>query len=87
MSHHYQVFANYILEQGKPSLVELSLHSTSEYFPFLVGSYTSLLSHSRFFHTVPEAEHYINYLFSRYQNCGLARPALDALQLLLFNGL
>jgi len=84
MSVYYQVCASFKLTGGKPSLVGLSLHSTSEYFPFLVGSPTSLLSHSRFFHSLPEAEHYISYLFSRYPNSGLALPVLDAKQLLLF---
>jgi len=84
MRHYYQVSSSYKFSQGKPSLVSLSLHSTSIYFPFLVGSPFYLLSHSRFFHTQKEANHYINYLFARYPNCGLARPVLDAHQLLLF---
>jgi hypothetical protein len=84
MSTYYQVYSIYKFSGSKPQLVSLSLHSTTEYFPFLVGSNTSLLSHSRFFHTVPEAEHYISYLFSRYPKCGLPRPVLDAQQFLLF---
>jgi hypothetical protein len=81
---YYQVCVTYKFVSGKPSLSSLSLHSTPEYFPFLVGSPTSLLSHSRFFHTQKEANIYINYLFSRYPNSGLKPPVLDALQLLLF---
>jgi len=84
MSTYYQVYASYKLSAGKPSLVGLSLHSTSVYFPYLVGSYTSLLSQSRYFHTVKEAEHYINYLYSRYPDSTAPRPVLDALQPLLF---
>jgi len=80
----YQVFATFTLSGGKPSLSGLSLHSTSEYYPYLVGSPTSLFSHSRYFHTQKEANTYINYLFSRYPNSGLKPPVLDASQLLLF---
>jgi hypothetical protein len=84
MRFYYQVIAGFAFSAGKPSLVSLSLHSTPEYFPFLVGSYTTL-SHSRYFHTVAQANHYINYLYSRYPNSKAAntvsRPVLDALQL------
>jgi hypothetical protein len=80
MRIYYQVIAGFAFSAGKPSLVSLSLHSTSEYFPFLVGSYTTL-SNSRFFHTVTQANHYINYLYSRYPNSKAPRPVLDALQL------
>jgi len=81
---YYQVSATYKLSSGKPLLVGLSLHSTSEYYPYLVGSPFSMLSYSRFFRTLHEANHYINYLFSRFPNCGLSRPILDPQQLLLF---
>jgi hypothetical protein len=84
VSTYYQVCATYKLSASKPPLVGLSLHSTSEYFPFLVGSPTSYLSQSRYFHTVWEAEHYINYLFSRYPDSTAPRPVLDADQFLLF---
>ena len=80
----YQVFAGFTLSGGKPSLSVLSLHSTPIYFPYLVGSYNSLLSHTRFFHTVKEANHYITYLLTQFPNCGISRPVLDAQQLLLF---
>jgi len=84
MSTNYQVCASFKFSGCRPQLSGLTLNSTKEYFPFIVGSYTSLLSHSRFFHTLPEAEHYISYLFSRYPNSGLSRPVLDPLQPLLF---
>jgi len=81
---YYQVFATFTLSGGRPSLSGLSLHSTTEYYPFMVGSYSSLLSHSRYFHTQKEANNYIDYLFSKFPNCGIPRPALDPQQLLLF---
>jgi hypothetical protein len=84
MSHYYQVCCSYKLNKGKPSLVGLSLHTTSNYFPFLVGSDTSYLSNSRYFHSLHEANGYINYLFTRFPHYGLPRPVLDAQQLLLF---
>jgi len=80
----YQVSATFRLSGGKPSLSGLSLHSTSEYFPYLVGSPFSLFSQSRYFHTQKQANHYISYLLALFPNCGLARPVLDAQQLLLF---
>jgi hypothetical protein len=80
----YQVCATFKFSGSKPQLVSLSLHSTPEYSSFLVGSYTSLLSHSRFFYTVPQAQEYINYLFSRYPNSAIPYPVLDSDQLLLF---
>jgi len=84
MRTYYQVIATFKLSGGKPSLSALSLHSTQEYFPFLVPSIGSLLSHSRFFHSLPKANLYIEYLFSRYPDSAAPRPILDAKQLLLF---
>jgi len=81
---YYQVCTSYKLTGCKPQLKNITFHTTSEYYPFLVRSYTSSLSHSRFFHSVTEAEHYINYLFSRYPNSGLSFPVLDAQQITLF---
>ena len=85
MKKYYQVCASFRLSAGSPSLVSLSLHTVSEYYPFLAypgGS--SLLSLSRFFRSVPEAEQYINYLFSLYPNSTAPMPVLDPLQFLLF---
>jgi hypothetical protein len=84
MRSYYQVSVTFKLFRGKPSLVSLSLHSTPVYFPFLVGSVSFLLSHSRFFRSVPEAERYINYLFSRYPTSTVPRPVLASKQPLLF---
>jgi acyl-CoA thioesterase len=87
MRTYYQVCAGFKFSGCKPLLVSLSLHSTPEYFSYLAGSVSSPLSHSQYFHTLPEANHYISYLFSRYPNSTAPRPVLDALQPLLFNGL
>ena len=84
MRVYYQVVAGFKLTRGKPSLISLSLHSTSVFSPYMVGSSSSVLSYSRFFRTVTEAENYITYLFSIYPNCGLPRPVLDASQPRLF---
>jgi hypothetical protein len=84
MRSYYQVSATFKLCRGKPLLVSLSLHTTSIYFPFPVFSTSSLLSHSRFFHTVPAAQGYISYLFSRHPTSSVPRPVLDAGQPLLF---
>ena len=84
MATYYQVISSFSLSHGKPQLVSVSLHTTTVYFPFLVGSCPYKLQNSRFFHSVPEAEHFITYLFSRYPNSTAPRPVLDADQLSLF---
>lgn len=84
MKTYYQVSARFSLSHGKPSLENLSFHSTTIYFPFLVMSHNSALSHSRYFQSVKEAENYINYLFTRYPDSKAPHPILDALQLKLF---
>jgi len=84
MSNYYQVCARYAFQEGKTQLVSVSFHTTSEYVSFLISSYNSPLLISRFFHAVPEAEHYIDYLFSRYPASAATRPVLDADQLSLF---
>jgi len=81
---YYQVCSTFKLTKGKPQLVNLTLHTTSEYYPFIVSSFTSPPTNSRFFHSVREANQYINYLFSRYPKCGLSSPVLDASQGRLF---
>jgi hypothetical protein len=83
MSLYYQVCSSFSFSESKPALVAVTLHTTSEYFPFLVGSYSSL-SNSRFFRSLSQAQQYIGYLFLRYPNSKAARPVLDAEQLLLF---
>jgi len=84
MRVYYQVVAGFKLTRGKPSLISLSLHSSLVFHPYMVGSASSLLSYSRFFRTVTEADSYITHLFSIYPKCGLPRPVLDAHQPLLF---
>jgi hypothetical protein len=84
MKTYYQVSTRFSLSGGKPSLVSISLHSTSEYVPFLVCSYFSPLAHSRFFYSVPEAQSYIDYLYARYPDSPATPPVLDSNQLDLF---
>ena len=84
MKTYYQIYASFSLSHGKPQLVGISLNSTGVYFPFLVGSYAYTLSYSRFFRTIPQAQEYVNYLFSRYPESPAARPVLDGGQPLLF---
>ena len=84
MKTYYQVFARFSLSGGKPSLVSLSLYSTSEYFPFLVASLILSLAHSRFFYTVSQAQTYIDYLYTRYPDSTATPPVLDSDQLDLF---
>jgi hypothetical protein len=83
MRTYYQVYVSFKLSRGKPSLVSLSLHSSYIYFPFLVGSVSFSLSHSRYFHSVKEAQGYISYLYKRFPTTTAPYPVLDALQPLL----
>jgi hypothetical protein len=53
MKTYYQVDVNFSLSHGKPSLVNMSLNSTSEYYPFPVWTTGSPLFLSRFFNSVP----------------------------------
>jgi hypothetical protein len=89
MRVYYQVVAGFRFSGSKLLLVSLSLHSTKEYFPWLVGSASSPLSQSRFFHTVTQANNYIEYLYRVYPSCAVPRPVAylryeDSKQLLLF---
>jgi len=84
MKTYYQVSYSFKLTEGTPSLVKISLNSSYVYYPFLIIPSESLLSHSMYFYTLTEANNYIDHLFSRYPECGLKRPALDAEQPLLF---
>jgi hypothetical protein len=86
MKTYYQVDVFFALSHGKPSLVNMSFKSTSEYNPDPVWSTGSPLFLSRFFHSVPEAENYINYLYTRYPDSTAPRPVLDSRQLKLFQG-
>jgi len=84
MRVYYQVETGFKLTNSKPSLVSLSLHSTLEYHPLIFSSYTSRLTHSRYFFSLPEAHGYIKYLYSRFPDCTVPYPVLDAKQLSLF---
>jgi hypothetical protein len=84
MRVYYQVVAGFKFSGSKPLLVSLSLHSTKKYFPWLVGSANSPLSYSRFFQTVTQANHYIDYLYRVYPSCAVSHPVLDSKQPLLF---
>jgi hypothetical protein len=84
MRSYYQVSAWFVLSKGKPSLTNITLNSTSEYSSFLIFTTGSPLAISRFFHSIPEAEYYIDNLYLRYPDYTVTRPVLDANQLLLF---
>ena len=84
MSVKYEVTAVFTIANSKPQLVSVTLHSSTKYCQYLVGSDYSFLSHSRFFYTQKAAKEYIGYLFSRYPSCPLAMPVLDTLQHRLF---
>ena len=76
MRSYYQVVAGFKLSKGKPSLISLSFHTVDQYFLFLVPENSSL-SYSRFFYSVPEARHYIKYLYCIYPSCSIPYPVLS----------
>jgi len=84
MRTYYEVYVSFKLVRGKSYLVGLSLHSSAVYFPYLVSSVSSFLSHSRYFHSVKEAQGYISYLYKHFPTTTVPYPVLDALQPLLF---
>ena len=85
MKTKYQVYADFKLTKGKPSLVKTSLYSTTEaattlpFFPYI----KTFLTTSRIFRTLPEAQHYIAYLHGVYKNPA-PLPVLDSEQQKLF---
>ena len=85
MKLKFQVYADFNLTKGKPSLVKTSLYSTTEAattLPFFTYIKTFLTT-SRIFSTLPEAHHYIAYLHGVYKK-PLTLPVLDSEQLKLF---
>jgi hypothetical protein len=89
MVSYYQVIAGFKFSGSKPLLISLSLHTTHTYCSSLFRLPRPPLSISRIFHTLPQANSYIGYLYSRYprehsSHSTAQRPVLDPLQLLLF---
>jgi hypothetical protein len=88
MSLHYQVIADFSLIKGRPSLIALSLHSTSAACTLwpVPGSFVKYTSLSRIFHTLKAAHSYISYLMGLYSNSSVPFPVLDKGQKDLFQG-
>jgi hypothetical protein len=87
MATYYQVSARFSLYVGKPLLDSLSLNTTNRFVRFLFHPANSFRTISRVFHTLPQAQKYIEYLFSRHPNSTAPPPTLDANQPPLFSGL
>jgi hypothetical protein len=81
---NYQVCSTFKFSGSKAKLVNLSFHSTAEFQSPYNPYVNSVLNQSRFFHSVPEAQGFISYLYSRHPEYTAPRPVLDAQQLLLF---
>ena len=84
MATYYQVCMTYKLSGQKRSLVGMTLHSTSVFYPLVDCPSISILCHSRYFHTQAEAYKFIDYLYSIYPTSTVPRPTLDPLQPLFF---
>jgi hypothetical protein len=86
MSLHFQVFAQFKLNHGKPQLLETSISSTTAavtqwaFNPSLVSS----IAISRIFGTLQEAKSYIAYLRGVYKQTTAPPPILDSGQKELF---
>ena len=86
MALHFQVYANFSLSQGKPSLASVSLFSTRAAcspLPFWPSEKTYLII-SRIFPTLSLAHSYIAYLQRVYSKNPIPPPVLDGGQLELF---
>ena len=86
MSLKFQVYANFTLKRGKPSLVGTSLHSTKSAVTTIPISHynKTYRTISRIFHTLQEAHNYIVYLYGVYKISPITFPVLDNEQLKLF---
>ena len=86
MALHYQVIANFTSTKGRPSLVGLSLHSTTAAYTQwpVPGSLVRFASNSRIFHTLKEAHSNIAYLLGLYKDSPVPFPVLDKGQKELF---
>jgi hypothetical protein len=86
MSLHFQVYADFILTQGKAQLVKTSIsttHAGCVPFPFHPFDY-SFLTISRIFKTMPNAKSYIAFLHGVYPHSPAPPPVLDSGQKELF---
>jgi hypothetical protein len=85
MSLHYQVYADFLLSNGKPQLVSTSISSTyagCTSIPF--SPFYKILTISRIFPTLQNAKSYIAYLHGVYPNSPAPPPVLDGNQQELF---
>jgi hypothetical protein len=86
MALHYQVTSDFSFTSGHPSLIGLSLNTTSTACTLwpVPGSLVRFASNSRIFHTLKEAHSYITYLMGRYPDSPVLFPVLDKGQKDLF---
>jgi len=88
MALHFQVYADFIIINGKPQLVKTSIFSTTAAvtkFPILPNE-NSHLTLSRIFHTLKNAHSYIAFLHGVYPHSPAPLPVLDSGQKDLFMG-
>jgi len=86
MALHYQVYTDFSLSNGKPSLISISIyttHAACTLFPFCPNA-ASYLTLSRIFPTLPLAHSYIDYLQGVYPRNPIPPPEIDDGQLELF---
>jgi hypothetical protein len=86
MSLHFQVYADFILSNGRPQFVGSSISSTKTActsLPFYPFDHT-VLTISRIFPTLQKAKSYIAYLHRVYPHSPAPPPILDGGQKELF---
>jgi hypothetical protein len=84
---NYKICITYKFSGCKAKLVNLSFHSTKEFQSPYTPIAGVVLNQSRFFRSLPEAQGYIRYLYSRHPEYTAPFPVLDPLQPSLFDGL
>jgi len=86
MGLHFQVYADFVLTQGKPQLVSTAIYSTYDAITTLPiwPNPSSYLTISRIFPTLKLAHSYIAYLHGVYPHSLAPPPILDKGQQELF---
>jgi hypothetical protein len=80
MSLHFQVYADFMLTNGKPQLASTSIfstHAACTSWPIMPYE-NSCLTISRIFHTLKNAQDYIAFLHGVYPHSPAPPPVLDS---------
>jgi hypothetical protein len=84
MSVYYQVCPYYQFCGSKAKLLHITLYTAPGFHSYYNSSPVSCLHHPVSFHTLPQAQGYINYLVSRHPNTPVISKLVKCVQPLLF---